>query len=102
MEYENFNLTKNTSDTSIIDFLSDMKQALYSDNALFTIQNEHNVDLIASSYKSFTTTKLENNISTIISITFFIPFLGIFLALVFKCLVFKLTSMYRDILLLYE
>jgi len=51
MEYKNFNQTKNTSAVSMIDFLSDFKQALYSDNAIFAIQNEHNVDLIASSYQ---------------------------------------------------
>jgi len=51
MEYKNFNQTKNTSAISMIDYLSDMKQALYSDNVLFAIQNEHNVDLIVSSYQ---------------------------------------------------
>jgi len=45
---------------------------------------------------------LQNSLLTIKSVAFSIPFLGVFLALVLKCLSFKLTSISKDILQLYE
>lgn len=43
LEFPHYNTTENTSSTSIIDFLSDLKRALNNNDPTFSIINEHNV-----------------------------------------------------------
>ena len=53
LEFENFNVTKQTSVISMLYFVTDIKQALVSGNSTFSIRNEHHIDTIVSAYIDF-------------------------------------------------
>lgn len=50
LEFPHFNATESTSSTSILDFLSDLKRSLNSNDPKFSVINEHNIGTFIDSY----------------------------------------------------
>ena len=102
LEGRYFNQTKNTSINSMIDYLSNIKQALSSLDNRFIIENEHNIDTIISAFQEVTFEGVyQSNFNTIIWVSG-LSFISFVCCCIVKYMIVKLKFLSRDILKLYE
>jgi len=102
LEGRYFNQTKNTSINSMIDYLSNIKQALSSLDNRFIIENEYNIDTIISAFQEVTFEGVyQSNFNTIIWVSG-LSFISFVCCCIVKYMIVKLKFLSRDILKLYE
>ena len=97
MLYNHYNQTKITSPVSIIDFLTDIKYALESNNPQFAVRNQHNIDIIVSAYINTNLEYLKDKQNVILYGSIIGVLFQFAIAVLMKILAFRLKSFTKDI-----
>jgi hypothetical protein len=86
----------------MLDFLSDIKQALTTGRPDFSVRNEHNIDTIISAYNAIDSSVLEHSISFSLQLAILLLAFIVLLSLLIKCLTVKLRAHSSGLLDLYH
>jgi hypothetical protein len=102
LEFPEYNETQITSSTFILDFLTDLKRALNSNDPSFSITNEHNINTYIDAYERISEDPISIHLHEFEMIVLAILSSFVFLFIVIKCVFIKIRTVSKQIFGVYS